>query len=120
MQRQTEKIPPLIEHVFGDNVVFSASAPTTTVHIYPSSKHTREYRLPAKWRCVTAVRFEATKELSAWSLLLSTVQPVSVPCPAPTVDSGWGLPGWLPAATGACAAAEAGSGTGAGLAAAAA
>eukprot|EP00904_Undaria_pinnatifida_P003317 jgi/Undpi1/12987/HiC_scaffold_7.g02651.m1 len=37
-----------------------------------------------------------------------------------SLDSGWGLPGWMPAATGACAAAEACSGAGAGVAAAAA
>ena len=32
--------------------LFSASAPTTTVHPRPSSKHERKYRLPAKWRTV--------------------------------------------------------------------
>lgn len=52
---------------------------------------------------------EARNVLIARSLLLSTVNVVSVPCPAAVSDSGWNLPGWPPAAAGACPGAEAGA-----------
>ena len=70
-------------------------------------------------RCNCAVRGDERVECFV-APLLSTVQLVNVRCPAPTVDSGWALLGWLPAAVGTCAAAEAGCGTGARVAVAAA
>ena len=54
-----------------------------------------------------------------WTLLLSTVQLVSVPCPAAAVDSGWDVPGWPSPDTNACAGTGAGAGAEAGPCAAA-